>query len=148
MQPSTAGLNHHPQQYCLRTSHCLLNKHLKRIGLNTTGLCHQCQVLEDVDHFLFSCSKSIVPRTKHKMNLIKLDLGMDFNYLEVHVSGETTPSILSDKAEKFVTQFINSTCMILQVVFSLSILFFCWVKSIYFIDYLKYYMKGGNHHTK
>ena len=80
----------------LRTGHCLLNKHLHRIGLHATGLCSNCHVQEDIEHFLLFCPNYYAARNELRNNLNHLNLKMSL------------ATILSDEAESFLIQFIKS----------------------------------------
>ena len=41
----------------LRFGHCRLNKQLHLMGIHENGLCSQCNVPEDVPHYLLHCDK-------------------------------------------------------------------------------------------
>ena len=48
--------------FCLRTGHCGLSAHLKRIGISETSLCECGQADQIPDHVLQSCPKYAMPR--------------------------------------------------------------------------------------
>ena len=50
-RPTFSALNQ------LLSGHSILNGHRAKFGKNISYVCEICQVLEDVDHFLFHCEK-------------------------------------------------------------------------------------------
>ena len=52
----TAQTSTHSIIFCLRTGHCRLNSHLKRIGVKTSAQCPCGEVDETPEHYLQSCS--------------------------------------------------------------------------------------------
>ena len=59
--PNQDALHQLPQHqqtiiFCLRTSHCRLNSHLKRSGVKTYAQCHCGEVDQTPEYYLQSCS--------------------------------------------------------------------------------------------
>jgi len=65
----------------LRTQKITLNGFLHKIGQHDTGLCDSCNMVEDINHFLFFCSKFIPHR-----DALKASLGRCSNSLQYLLS--------------------------------------------------------------
>ena len=78
--PSVRNLNilNSSQIFRLQTGHCRLNKHMHRIGLHPTGLCSTCSIPEDVHHFIFICTKYLLPRSILQTRLQSLNVNFSF----------------------------------------------------------------------
>ena len=56
----------------LRIGHAGINQYLHRFGMTDGPLCSRCLVTESIDHFLLSCQKYTIARTRM---LVKLRIG-------------------------------------------------------------------------
>lgn len=63
----------------LRFGHASFPMHLHKIGVLQTSICVNCNVLGDLDHIFFNCSKYLILSNELIKNLIKLDVSCPLN---------------------------------------------------------------------